>query len=164
MVLQAAVACRARRSSRAGSIGCASIFFPPRFLISAARPYGFSYSIVAAMDRIPFTLPDDSLREITGFVHFDGEFVVIDVRSKLIGLLDEQRNVIKVALSALESVRLKGGLFRDKFIVRPRSFELLEAVPGEHDREVALRTKRRHRDRVEDLVDDVAHHLRSAAV
>jgi len=111
------------------------------------------------MDRIPFTLPEDGLREITGFVYFDGEFVVLDVRSKLLGLLDEQRDVIKVALTAIRSVRLKTGLVRDKVVIRPRKFDLLVAVPGDHDREVALRTKRRHRDRAEDLVEDVSRHL-----
>ena len=113
------------------------------------------------MDRIPFTLPEDGLREITGFVHFDGEFVVLDVRSKLLGFLDEQRDVIKVALTAIRSVRLKPGVVRDKVMIRPRSFDLLDVVPGDHDREVVLRTKRKHRDRAEDLVDDVAFHLRS---
>lgn len=115
------------------------------------------------MDRIPFTLPEEGLREVTGFVHFDGEFLVLDVRSKLLGLLDEQRDTIKVALTAIRSVRVKQGLVRDRIVIRPRGFDLLEAVPGEHDREVALRTKRRHRDRVGDLVDDVLYHLRSAA-
>jgi hypothetical protein len=115
---------------------------------------------MAALDRIPFTLPEDGLREITGFVHFDGEFLVIDVRSKLLGFLDEQRDVIKVALTAIRSVQLKPGLVRDKVVIRPRSFDLLEAVPGDHDREVALRTKRKHRARAEDLVDDVLYHLR----
>jgi hypothetical protein len=115
------------------------------------------------MDRLPFTLPDDGLREITGFVYFDGEFVVIDVRSKLLGLADEERNGIKVALTAIESVRLKPGLIWDRIVIRPHSFELLEAVPGDHDREVALKTKRKHRGRAEDFVDDVRHHLRSEA-
>lgn len=115
------------------------------------------------MDRIPFTLPDEGLREITGFVYFDGEFLVIDVRSKLLGLADEQRDGIKVALSAIESVYLKRGLIRDRIVVRPRGFELLEVVPGTHDREVALRSKRKHRDRAEDLVDEVRYHLRSEA-
>jgi hypothetical protein len=113
------------------------------------------------MDRLSFTLPDDGLREITGFVHFDGEFVVIDVRSKLLGLADEERSGIKVALSAIESIRLKPGVIWDRIVIRPHSFELLEAMPGEHDREVALKTKRKHRDRAEDLVDDVRFHLRS---
>ena len=116
------------------------------------------------MDRIPFTLPEEGLREVTGFVYFDGEFLVLDVRSKLLGLLDEQRDTIKVALTAIESVRVRRKLIRDRLIVRPRSFELLEAVPGDHDREVALRTKRRHRDRVEDLVSDVDYRLRSLTI
>lgn len=115
------------------------------------------------MDRIPFTLPEEGLREVTGFVHFDGEFLVLDVRSKLLGLLDEQRDTIKVALTAIRSVRMKRGLVRDRVVIRPHGFELLEAVPGEHEREVALRTKRRHRARAEDLVDDVDYHLRSMA-
>lgn len=114
------------------------------------------------MDRIPFTLPDAGLHEVTGFVYFDGEFLVLDVRSKLLGLVDEQRDTIKVALTAIRSVRVRRGLVRDRLVIRPRGFELLEAVPGDHDREVALRTKRRHRARVEDLVDDVDYHLRSA--
>ena len=116
------------------------------------------------MDRIPFTLPEEGLREVTGFVYFDGEFLVLDVRSKLLGLLDEQRDTIKVALTAIESVRVRRKLIRDRLIVRPRSFELLEAVPGDHDREVALRTKRRHRDCVEDLVSDVDYRLRSMTI
>ena len=116
------------------------------------------------MDRIPFTLPDDGLREITGFVSFDGEFVVLDVRSKLLGLADEQRDGIKVALTAIEAVYFKRGLVRDRIVVRPHGFELLEAVPGEHDREVALRTKRKHRARAEDFVEEVAYRLRAEAV
>lgn len=116
------------------------------------------------MDRLPFTLPDDGLREITGFVYFDGEFVVIDVRSKLLGLADEQRSGVKVALTAIESIRLKRGLIWDRIVIRPHAFELLEAVPGKHDREVALKTTRKNRHRAEDLVDEVRVHLRSQTV
>ena len=113
------------------------------------------------MDRIPFTLPEDGLREITGYVYFDGEFVVVDARSKMVGLFDEQRQGAKVALSAIAEIRFKRGLFRDRIVIRPYGFELLEVIPGDHERELALRTKRKHRARAEDFVDEVWYHLRN---
>ncbi len=115
----------------------------------------------ARMDRLPFTLPDDGLRELTGFVHLDREFLVIDLRSALAGILGKERDVIKVAPTALAEVCFRPGIFRDQIRLRPHEFGLLDAVPGRHDRELALRLKRRYRDEAQRMAEELDARVRA---
>lgn len=105
--------------------------------------------------RIPFKLPDDGLHEVGGFVYLDGGHLVLDLKRAFLGFGDGERTFIKVAPTALSDVALDRGLVRDKLRLHPKRLDLLEAVPGQHPREVVLRIARKHRPWAEDLVDEV---------
>lgn len=107
------------------------------------------------MDRTPFKLPDNGLDEVYGFVYLDDEFLVIDLRTSMAGIGKEHRELIKLAPNALAEIRFTTGLFHDKLHIQPNRFDLLDMVPGKHEREVALRIPRKHRTLAEDLAEDI---------
>ena len=107
------------------------------------------------IERIPFTISDDGLDEIAGYVYLDDDFLVIDDKSALLGLGKGDRQVVKVAPTALFDIDLDRGVIRDKLRIAPKRLELLEAVPGDHAREVVLYVYRKHRPLLEDLVEEV---------
>lgn len=115
------------------------------------------------MDRIAFKLPDDGLREVDGFLYLDDEFLVIDLHTAFLGFADKERQTIKVDPAALEDVYLKRGLVRDRICVQPKRPDLLDAVPGKHDYELRLKTKRADRRRAERLVSTLAFRIQTAA-
>ena len=107
------------------------------------------------IERIPFTISDDGLDEIAGYVYLDDDFLVIDAKSAFLGLGKGDRQVVKVAPTALFDIDLDRGVIRDKLRIAPKRLELLEAVPGDHAREVVLYVYRKHRPLLEDLVEEV---------
>ena len=107
------------------------------------------------MDRIPFSLPEVGLREIKGFAYLDDEFLVIEVESALLGLADRERTTVKVAPSALESVRFTRGLFRDRLRLKPEKVDLLRTIPGDHATEIALRIPRKYRHLATRIADEM---------
>ncbi|MEM1044106.1 MAG: hypothetical protein AAGI91_15960 [Bacteroidota bacterium] len=114
------------------------------------------------MLRLPFTLPEDGLREIKGFVSLDLEFVVLEVETAIAGILGKEETTIKVAPSALDDAWLKTGLVRDRLCLAPSKVDLLKAVPGDHAREIALRIPRKYRLDTEDLVDELSRRIDAA--
>lgn len=107
------------------------------------------------IERIPFTISDDGLDEIGGYVYLDDDLLVIDAKSAFLGIGKGDRQVVKVAPTALFDISLDRGIVRDKLRVAPKRLELLDAVPGDHAREVVLYIYRKHRPLLEDLVDEV---------
>jgi hypothetical protein len=107
------------------------------------------------MDRVPFSLPDVGLREVKGFAYLDDEFLIIEVESAVFGLTDRERQTVKVAPSALESVRFTRGLFRDRLRIKPEKVDLLKTIPGDHPSEIALRIPRKYRDLTERIADEM---------
>ena len=112
--------------------------------------------------RIPFSLPDEGLDEIEGFVWIDDGCLVIDLESKFLGLIKRDRKTIKVVPTALHDVTLATGLIRDKLRILPKRLDLLEAMPGKNPREVVLRVNRKHRPWAEDLVDELREWIEEA--
>ena len=104
------------------------------------------------MHRVPFNLPDVGLREIRGFVYLEDDFLVIELKNALMGEFDEEHELVKVEPSALESVRLVPGIFRDRLRLTPKKVDLLRAIPGDHASDVALRVWRKHREAAAGLV------------
>ena len=104
------------------------------------------------MNRIPFTLPDDGLRELKGLVYIDEGFLIVKVESSLFGLLDKQKETVKIEAGALEDLRIKRGPFKDRLVIRPLGVELLDAIPGNHIDEVILRVNKWQHAKLKDLV------------
>lgn len=104
------------------------------------------------MNRIPFTLPDDGLREIKGMAYIDEGFLIIKVESSLLGLLDTDREIVKIEPGALESLEIKHGLFKDRLVIKPLGVELLDAIPGDHVDSIELKVSKKSRAKLENLV------------
>lgn len=107
------------------------------------------------MPGIPFHLPDEGLREISGKIFLDDEYLILEVQDALMGEFDKEHQVIKVDPAALDEIHLERGVVRDRLFIRPRKNDLLEAMPGKHGVELPLKIWRKHRRRLEDLVDEV---------
>lgn len=105
------------------------------------------------MLRIPFTLPEVGLNEVKGMVWVNDGFLVLSVRSSLMGLADTDKEHIQIEPAAVTDLSLKKGLFVDKLIITPKSTKLLDLVPGEHPASLNLRIWKKHRSAVENLID-----------
>lgn len=106
------------------------------------------------MNRLAFTLPDVGLREIKGFVYVDDGYLVLEVQNALLGVLDVEKERIKVEPNALEDLHIKRGLIKDRLVLKPKRVDLLDLVPGDHRVAVELRIWRKHRDDLEALVEE----------
>ncbi len=105
---------------------------------------------------IPFRGGNVGLRRISGTLFLEGdECLVLDVRNALVGGVDSEQQLIKVAPRALKEVRLARGGQNDRLYVRPKNRNLLEAMPGAHKDELELKIHRKHRDSVERLIYDL---------
>ena len=102
--------------------------------------------------RVPFTLPDVGLREIEGMVGVEEGFVTIELTNKLLGLIDEDREIIKIEPTALREVRLQRRPFKDRLILAPKKRDLLDLIPGKHASDVRLRIWRTNRSDTEQLL------------
>ena len=104
------------------------------------------------MNRVKFTLPDVGLREISGMVSLEDGFVVLKLKSAIVGLLDEKNQTVKIEPSALLELRIKRGLIHDILILRPKKIDLLDVVPGDHPTYIKLKVKRKYREELDLLV------------
>ncbi len=101
---------------------------------------------VTPMERIPFVLPDVGLREISGHLYVENDFLVIELLDALMGEFDKEKKVIEIEPAALEVLQLDTGIFKDKLVVRTYSSEFLKHIPGDHEGEVVFRCWRKYRD------------------
>lgn len=113
------------------------------------------------MKRIPFSLPDVGLREIRGEVYLTDVFLVLELQDALLGEWDQDLKTIEIQPGALVAIRLDRHPLKDRLVLRPATRDLLEAVPGNHAREVALQIWRKHRSSVLDLVTAVRAQMES---
>jgi len=129
-----------------------------RALALASQIHGSqSQKPVKGPDSIPFELPeiDLGLREVTGGVYFDGEFLVFEVQTGFAGGSDKDLQVIKVEPAALAAIRLEHGSFKDQLYIQPKKRDLLVAMPGKHREALMLKIPTRYRQAVEELVEAV---------
>ena len=115
------------------------------------------------MNRLEFTLPDVGLREIEGLVWVEDGFLVIQMSNKLFGLVDEDKELIKIEPSALRDIRIQKRPFKDRLVLAPKRHDLLDAIPGNHANDVRLKIWRTKRNQTEQLIIDVKalqHHAR----
>lgn len=105
------------------------------------------------MLRIPFSLPDVGLDEVNGMVWVNEGFLVVSVRSSLMGLTDTDKELIQIEPAAVADLSLKKGLFRDKLVITPKSTQLLDMIPGKHPASLDLRIWKKYRTSVEALID-----------
>lgn len=115
--------------------------------------------MTTSLTRIPFTLPDVGLREIRGYVYLRDAFLVLEVEDALLGEWDRDARTIEIEAGALSEIRLDRRLLKDRLVLQPATRVLLDAVPGDHVREVSLEIWRKYRRDVLELV----HRVRARA-
>ncbi|MEM6644681.1 MAG: hypothetical protein AAF730_00360 [Bacteroidota bacterium] len=106
------------------------------------------------MNRIAFSLPDVGLREVRGLVYIDDGFLVVQVKNMLLGMVDEEKDTIKIEPPALLSVHIRRGLIWDRLVIQPKKMDLLDMVPGQHKNSVDLRVLRKYRSDLERLLSE----------
>lgn len=106
------------------------------------------------MNRIPFHLKDQGLSEIRGIVYVEDRFLVLRVRTSLLGLVDTDSDELRLDPQALAEVRHKRGLLRDRLMIKPVRVELLDALPGDHLDYVVLKVWRKYRRKLAQLLDE----------
>jgi hypothetical protein len=111
------------------------------------------------VDSIPFQLADTGmgLREHSGLLYLDDEFLVFEVQSGITGGRKDDQQVIKIEPSALVSMRLEQGLVKDTLYVQPKKETLLSVMPGNYKDTLKLSIAKRYREAAENLVQRVAH-------
>ncbi|MGI9174834.1 MAG: hypothetical protein ACR2GR_05910 [Rhodothermales bacterium] len=123
----------------------------------AQMQQAYSASPPTDLRSIPFRLPeaDHGLTEITGLLYLDDEFLTFDVQTGLPGGSQKELQVIKVELAALAALRLDRGTLGDRLCIRPKTSDLLDAMPGTHQEELKLKLRKRHRADAEQPVYEV---------
>jgi len=109
------------------------------------------------MNRIDFTLPSIGileLREVEGLVWIEDGYLVLEVKNKLLGLVDEDLQVIKIEPTALREVYLHQRPFKDRLVLVPKKRELLDAIPGKHVNDVRLRIWKTKRRQIQKLISE----------
>jgi hypothetical protein len=102
---------------------------------------------------IPFSLPDNGLRERSGTVTVEGDELVVRIEDKLLGLMDSERTTIRIDVNALADVVLRHRPLYDRLIVVPVRPAELDAVPGLFGGALEMRVWRGHRRALEELTD-----------
>jgi hypothetical protein len=83
----------------------------------------------------------------------DEAFLVLEITDSLVGEFDTQRRVVQIDPGALREISLVRGVVRDRLCIRPSSPDAFSVIPGDPGLELQLKNWRRHRGRVEAVVD-----------
>jgi len=106
--------------------------------------------------RIPFTIPHVSeIDEAEGFIYLEDGFLVVEYQVKKLGLFRLAVQTVKVERGVVKALELRRRLFGDRLIVETTSMALLREVPGKHVSGLELKTQRRHREVIEDFIEEV---------
>lgn len=108
------------------------------------------------MTRVPFEIPEihGGLSEASGVLYREDEFLVFEYQVKTLGFKQPSR-IIKVEVPVVVSMRLVPGFFSDRLCIVPKTFALLDALPGPHKGEIKLKVAKRYRADAEALAEEV---------
>jgi len=111
---------------------------------------------------VPFEISEvhAGFSEVKGVLRTDDEFLVFDFRTITMGVYKRPAETIKIEFAALSDIRHEKRIFRDRLLVRPRTRQLLEAMPGKHLGEIKLKIWRRYRPSLGSLIDEVQFQIR----
>ena len=106
--------------------------------------------------RIPFEIPDvNETDEAKGFVYLEGDFLVFDIDILSWGIAKSDSKTVKAERGVINSIRLEPRWFKDRLYIGTKKVELLKEIPGPHVDEIELRTRKKHRSRVEAFIKSV---------
>ena len=109
------------------------------------------------LESIPFRLPSThlGLTEVRGILFLEEEFLVFEIASGLPGGTHKERQKIKVEVAALNAILYERGILRDTLMIRPKKYDLLSVMPGQHKEALRLSIRKQHREATEQLVYEI---------
>jgi len=104
---------------------------------------------------VPFEIKEvhGGFSEARGAAYVEGDALVLEVQTSLLGLFPRPPRAYRVELVDLEEVRHKRGLRRDRVTIRTRPLDRITGVPGAGQGELCLFVKRSHRAALDTLLD-----------
>lgn len=106
--------------------------------------------------RIDFQIPEvNEVHEGKGHLHLEGGFLVFRFTILNWGVAEREWETVKVERGLIDYVRTEPGILKDKLLIATQSQRLLDLVPGDHRREIKLRTRKRDRADVVAFVERV---------
>ncbi len=106
------------------------------------------------MTSVPFMTNEahGGLTTVRGALAVDGEDVVVEVQTSLLGLFKQAPRTFRFDLTDLAEVHHRRGPFRDTLRIRTQPMDRATQVPGSKDGVLTLRVKRRHRGDLDRLL------------
>ena len=111
---------------------------------------------------VPFEISDvhAGFSEVKGTLRIEGEFLVFDFQVITMGMFKQPPEVVKIEISALSDARLEKRIVRDRIFIRPKTYQLIDAIPGKHLGDVKLKVWRKYRPSSINIVDEIVYELR----
>jgi hypothetical protein len=107
------------------------------------------------MNRVTFKLRDTGIKGVRGLAFVEDGFLVLKMRSAIIGFIGRQRDTVKIEPKVLESITIKRGPRKHSLVLKPKGVELLDALPGKHISTVRLKVKRKQRKVLKALAEEI---------
>ena len=107
------------------------------------------------MQSVPFKVHEvhGGFSEARGALYIEGDDLVVEVQTSLLGLFQREPETYRIELTDLEEVRHKRGLTGDRLTLRTRPMDRVAAIPGGGKGELCLVVKRAHRRALDALLD-----------
>jgi len=109
------------------------------------------------MNRVTFKVKATGIRAVKGMAYMEDGYLVLKLRSAVMGLIGKRRETIKIEPRALERIGIKWGPRKRSLLLTPKSAELLDAIPGKHISAVRLKVKRKQRKVLKALAEEIRH-------
>lgn len=109
------------------------------------------------MTSVPFYIPDvhEGFSEAHGMLFLEDGTLVFQMQVTTLELFKHDPKEVRVDLGAIDQIRFSRGWWRDKLRFRPKRFDLLAEMPGTHKEELKIKIKRKHRDAVDRLLEEI---------
>ncbi|SRR5690606_37039483 len=109
----------------------------------------------APMQSVPFKIDEvhGGFTEAGGAVYVDGDDLVFEIETALMGMWNRKTRTYRLDLTDLEDVRHKRTLAGDKLLLRTRPLDLLSVIPGAREGTLTLKVKRKDRRALNALLD-----------
>ena len=104
---------------------------------------------------VPFTVRrrDNGLSETKGCLYIDGDEIVVETQTTMMGLWRRSPKEHRLELTDLETVSHKQGLLGDRLTVRTRPMALVSRLPGAAEGALVLSVARRDRDGLDRVLE-----------
>lgn len=110
---------------------------------------------------VPFEIPEinHGLKEASGLMKLWDGGVELEFEVATLGIFKSGVQIVRISYADLNAIKFKKGWIKDKVILEGISMRVFEEVPGTEIATCTLKTKRKDRDEVQNLVSSARLHL-----